>query len=199
MLQNLALLIEPAVPLENSFGLRIARQARIVHDLGLILRDRDAVASQPNCRLHDLRQTQLTPAALSLCQTGNGPGHAGRAVAKQALSGYIALLVQVHVAGCGSRSLFTKIEKVHLALCRAVEHESTAAQIARCWMHYGQREAGRHCGIHCVATVSHDLGTDAGRLRMHAGHHDVARPNRLKALRPKRQRGQQQAREEPEP
>ena len=62
-------------------------------------------------------------------------------------------------------------------------------------MHYRQREAGRNRGIHRVATVSHDLGTDAGRLRMRAGHHDVARPNRLKTLRPKRQRGRQQARE----
>jgi hypothetical protein len=60
-------------------------------------------------------------------------------------------------------------------------------------MHHGQRKANRYCGINCVATLAHDCGTGARSLRVRAGNHGVARPNRLKALGAERQSGQQQA------
>ena len=180
LLQDLARLIKPAVALEDAVGLRIARQTWVVHHPGLVLGDRDSFAGQPDRRIHHLGQAQFAPAALGIGQTGNRPGHTGRAIAKPARIADIALIIQVHIARGGGGSLLAKIEEVHLAFGAAVEHESAAPQIAGRRMHDGERKAGGHRGIDRIAALSHDLGAYAGCLRMRAGHHRVTGANRLK-------------------
>ena len=84
------------------------------------------------------------------------------------------LRIEIHVAGGRFRSFFAEVEKVHLAVGLAQQHETAPANISCLGVNDGQREASSHGGIDGVPALPQDVCADLRSLLVNAHHHGLA-------------------------
>ena len=120
-------------------------------------------------------ERQLAVFLFGIDHAGHRPRHADRLVTNLAgARNYVALRVQIQVAGRGGRSHLAIVEKVRLAIRHANQHEPAATNISRRGMHHRQRESRGHRRVHGIAARLHDFHTHMRRQFVHT-HHDCVR------------------------
>ncbi len=86
----------------------------------LLRREHVAIRCEVDRWRHILLQGEFAEVALRIDQAGDGTGNPGGLITnRREVGNYVPLVVQVHVAGGGSGSLFAIVEEVSLTvLCR---------------------------------------------------------------------------------
>ena len=156
---------------------RIALQAFLVAAKAVIQRPchREALACEADSRCHHILQRQGAIFGKCRCQPHNSARHTAGLVA-EAGAGIVnvTLVIKEHVTVCPCRCHFAVIQRNHTVLCFEVDHhETTATQVTRLRMGYGQRKTGCHSGVNGIAARTQDLKPGFAGVIFLADHHAV--------------------------
>ena len=121
--------------------------------------------------------TVTYPGIAAAVQHGH-PGHrAGRAHGQRASGAqagyYVALLVEVHVAGSASGGGFAEVEAAGRAVAVVVEQEAAAAHVARHGQHHGQGKLHGHSRIIGITAPLQNQGANFRGFGVGRNHHGV--------------------------
>ncbi|MCY1415184.1 hypothetical protein D9M71_306570 [compost metagenome] len=104
----------------------------------------------------------------------NGARHThGQVATGTQIGNDVALLVQVHVGGCGQRRFFTEVEEGLAPVRQLNGHETTAAEVACRGVHHCQRIADRDRCVDGVAAVLEHIHADMAGQVLGGDHHAV--------------------------
>ena len=99
------------------------------------------------------------------------PGTPGGQGPRDAALGWLAVRIEVHVTRRAARGGLAVVERMHLALGGADDHEPAAADVAGFGVDHRERQPDRHCRVHRVAASAQDVPPDLARQRMTGDHH----------------------------
>ena len=98
----------------------------------------------------------------------------------------VARGVEVHVGGCGERSLLAVVDENVFTGVLVDEHESSAAEVAGERVDHGESEADGDRGVDGVAAGLQNSNAGVSGEVMHGDHHGVRRADRLIVLEQER-------------
>ena len=180
LLQRLAVFPEDSLAvlmIGNNFaavGFEVVRQ-RVVDD--------EAVARQPDGRLHHFIQRQRAVFFQRQREPRNGARRAGGKVRGQGFfTVRVALIVEEHIAGGLVRRHLTEVDGCGFTVFRAQHHKPAAAQVPRLWMRHRQRISHRDRRIHRVTALFKNIDAHLRCQRVNRGHHAVRRPHGVKNI-----------------
>jgi len=123
---------------------------------------------------HVLREGEFAVVFLCVGKTGNRAGDSTGFVADERhVRDYIALGVEVHVAGGGGGGLFAVVDEVGFAAVVADEHEAAAAYVSGCGVDDGEGKADGHGCVDRVTALLEDGEACVGGVVVDGDDHGV--------------------------
>src|SRR5690606_14144430 len=110
---------------------------------------------------HEIRPRLAAETLMCEVKSGDGAGHAdGQQPFAVGVLEDLAVLVEVHVDGCGERGLLAEVEGRDFAIRAVVDDEAAAADVSCGWQGDRQRESGSHGCIDRVTPILKDASPD---------------------------------------
>ncbi len=142
---------------------------------GLGLGEDVAVGGEADGGGHVLGEGELAEVFLGVDEAFDGAGDANGFIAESRKAGdYVALGVEVHVAGGGEGGALAEVEEVGFAMGGADHHEAAATEVPGAGPDDGESEAYGYGGVDGVAALLEDGEAGVGGFVMDGDYGGVA-------------------------
>ena len=150
----------------------------------LFVGEDEAVLRQANRRCHHSAKTETAVVRLRVDEAGDSARNPGGLwTLRGHARNHVALRVEIHVRGGGSRRLFAKVKEVRRAMRKSRrrwpdEHEAATTEIAGIGKGDGEREGDSDRGIHGIAARAQNLDSRVRGVMLNAHDHCMLRSHR---------------------